>query len=121
MITDQVFHKDLKGRRVSTCELSKKTAAQTEAVKAEGFDELLYNQVLLCCIPGVLAVMKTSHVAHVLLTCNQYAGTRLLHLEHLPLTINHRNILGDDLRWVKDGSNLSFVRAVGLLVIRSSR
>ena len=60
-------------------------------------------------------------VAHVLLTCNQYAATRLRHLGRLPPTINLRSLLGDDSRWVQEGSIFSFILATGLPVIYSSR
>ena len=61
------------------------------------------------------------HSSGLLLACNQYAGTRLRHLEHLPPVITLRNLLGDDSRWVQDGSIFAFVRAVGLPIIYSSR
>ena len=43
IITDQVFHKDLKGWRGWTREFSRQAAAQAEVVKAEVFAELLYE------------------------------------------------------------------------------
>ena len=47
MITDQVFHKDLKGWCGSNRGFSRQAVAQTKAVKAEFFDAFCINLELI--------------------------------------------------------------------------
>ena len=63
---------------------------------------------------------ETLTVAHVLLTCRRLAGKRTHHLGHLPSTVTLTHLLGDDSRWIQDGSILSFIRTVEFPVIFSS-
>ena len=51
-------------------------------------------------------------VAHVLLTCPRLARLRSQHLGHLPPTVSVSHLLGDDSRWIHNGTIFSFILAV---------
>ena len=60
-------------------------------------------------------------VAHVLLTCPKYSGSRRRHLGHIAQDITLRHLLGDDSMWIRTGRLFSFVSDIRFPVIYSSR
>ena len=66
--------------------------------------------------PGCSQCGEPLTVAHVLLTCPRLAGLRSQHLGHLPTTVSLSHLLGDDSRWIHNGSLFSFILAVKFLV-----
>ena len=55
-------------------------------------------------------------VAHVLLACPRLAEVRSRHLGRLPPTVALLHLLGDDSRWIHNGSLFSFILAAQFLV-----
>lgn len=55
-------------------------------------------------------------VAHVLLTCRRLSRKRSHHLGYISPTVTLLDLLGDDSRWVLDGTLFSFIRSVSFLV-----
>ena len=60
-------------------------------------------------------------VYHVLLECRLYASMRTRHLGSQSSSITMKHLLGDDSRWIQDGSLFSFIRDTNFPVVFSSR
>ena len=58
---------------------------------------------------------------HVLLECSIYARMRIRHFGNLPSSFTMKHLLGDDSRWIQNGSLFSFIRDTSFPIIFSSR
>ena len=60
-------------------------------------------------------------VAHVLLRCPRHRSSRRRHLGYITPGVTLRHLLGDDSVWIQTGSLFSYIQAIKLAVIYSSR
>ena len=60
-------------------------------------------------------------VAHILLVCRRYSGSRARHLGYVGPSTTVSRLLGDDSVWVHSGSLFSFIQDIKLAVIYSPR